>query len=234
MASAGADAPPSGDTAVLNVLSGWCDEKLREEASNLDIEPGDVFSLMSASDKEEREFCVKHNFDSFLEALQQEQRLVIDEDKQEDIANMFVKCVMDVARIRAFSDVFDPDSGTSWINIFGVRAVASSSITSLHCTTSDLIDEWIFNIGWHFAEKIIDCAEEEAESVNGDSDEPVEESDSEEGEEEEEESDSDSRSLNSENNSSEEDEEDGEDEEDEEDEEHTTNGEAPLKKHKKE
>ena len=210
MASAEAETPPSGEAAVLNVLSGWCDEKLREEAANLDIEAGDVFSVMSASEKETHETDVKSNFDSFLEALQQEQRLVIDENKQEDIANVFFECVMDVARIRALSEVFDTDSGTSWVDLFGVRAVATNSITSIRGATVDLTDEWIFNIGWHFAEKLIDCAGEEAESVDGDSDEPVEESDSEEGEEEEE-SDSGSRSLDSESSSEEDEKEDKED-----------------------
>ena len=183
MTSADGTAPPSSDMAILNVLSGWCDEKLREEATALDIDKSYALHAFPPIDVDS---------DAFMEALQQEQCLVIDEEKQDMILDEFHSCVLDVARIRALGSeqtAMMDQSGS----LFKILPVASDAISSIHKTVADQMDEWIFNISWHFAKTILGCAGEEAESVDGDSDEPVNESESDE-EEEEEDDDSESES----------------------------------------
>lgn len=171
---------------LLSELAAWCDKELREAAT---VHIDNIQSL-------ECENSTMHSFgdesfDDFLESLNQDQRVTVEEHKKGTVAEAWRRGVADATRLHALTSIF---SETAFSNRFYVATTARSALKTISDTSTDAVDEWYFDIGYELAKCILSAGGKQADSDEDSDDEPVEEEDSEEEEEQEDESRSESGS----------------------------------------
>ena len=176
--AAGAGGTESRDE-LLGELAAFCDKELREAAEH----HASHVSSLECENSELARFG-DESFDDFLETMNQDQRVVVEEHKKGEVACAWRKAVADATRLNALTSLF---TERSFAGRFHNVSPARDSLKAAMEASTDSVDEWYFALGYELALSILSAGGKQEDSDDDSDDEPVDDDDSEdEGEEEEE------------------------------------------------
>jgi hypothetical protein len=157
---------------LLSGLATWCDTQLRAAAT---LHRDSVPSLECANHELDR--LGDDSFVDFLESLEQDQRISVDELKKGHVAESWRRAVADVARLYAFMAQMTESSFSYRFYCFGFAREAFKSMAE---SSESAMDEWQFNLAYELATQILSTGATQVSDDDADSDEPVDETSTEE------------------------------------------------------
>jgi len=168
---------------LLSEMAAFCDKELREAAEQHAVR-------IPSLECENSELCRfgDESFDDFLETMDQDQHVTIEEHNKGTVAEAWRHAVADATRLNALTSLF---TESSFAGRFHNVSPARDALKAAMDASTDSIDEWYFALGYELAQRILSAGGKQQDSDDSDDDEPVDDDDSgDEGEEEEEESES--------------------------------------------
>lgn len=178
-----ADASDTNDRdALLSDLAAWCDQELREAAEQ---HTGDIVSLQCENSELIR--VTNASFEDFLEAMNQDQRVTVEEHKKGCVAEAWRQAIADATRLNALTSLF---TESSFASRFHSTIPARDALKGIMESSTDLVDEWYFALGYELAGCILSAGGKQQDSEDDSEDEPVDDDDSDDEGDEEDDSDS--------------------------------------------
>lgn len=170
----------NGSDELMSELAAFCDKELREAAEQ---NAGRVVSLECANS--ELNHLGDESFEDFLETMDQDQRVTVEERNKGEVAEAWRHAIADATRLNSLTLLF---TDSTFANRFHNTTPARNALKAAMEASTDSVDEWYFALGYELAQRILAAGGKQEDSDDDSDDEPVDEEDSEEEDEEDSES----------------------------------------------